>query len=496
VHVITYTRQIDGVFFHGTLSDLDGKPRATWSFDHGGKRVRHEQWLDAATFRKLWNGFGQLAVFRRHRVDDPDREMDWKNYHAILITFGEPGKPRQHAFLVPPDEPDPELRDWLETLDIPNPKIWAKRQAVTAKNPNSARREKVYAEFFGEKVRWFPDEEPEGPQIGVYVFEPGHEDERSGVRDYYTLVTGGMSDVRMRVPKGVEFRRAELILYVKEPTDEQIEMLRWLAKLPLTQEETWYGPGTTMTNGSPPRPIFDGSDLDCYLFLHALAGEDGNVHEELVLDGDATVLLWVVPITNAECQFILDNEVADFLKILERKKYFLLDETRRSYVRGKDDRPRAGYVDDDFEEFALAFTGEVQGDGEIAFPERLDQDRLDFSLPSLKVLDTYLDYLHRHRRHIDEDAWHLTVLRGGAYLGEVIRRNAKRKYHWVEYDQYVSRHPDVRKMIPERSTATAALLCVPKSDVMTMPLNKIARFIEEGPENSTHYYASVECREK
>jgi hypothetical protein len=32
---------------------------------------------------------------------------------------------------------------------------------------------------------------------------------------------------------------------------------------------------------------------------------------------------------------LLDNELADFLRILERKEYFLLDEARRSYVRVK-----------------------------------------------------------------------------------------------------------------------------------------------------------------
>jgi Suppressor of fused protein (SUFU) len=335
VHAITYTRERDGVFFHGTISDLDGAPRATWSFDHDGKRVKHEQPVDAPTFRKLWNGFAKIPAFRRHKVTDPDRDMDWKKYHAILVTFGEPGKPRQQAFLIPPDEADPEFRDWLEALDVPNPKVWAKRQAATAKNPNATRRQEVYAKYFGGKARWFPDEDPQGPPIGVYVFEPGGKDFQGRERPFYTLVTDGLSDARMRTPKGADFRRAELVLYVEEPTDQHIEMLRFLAQLPLVQEDTWYGPGTTMTNGTPPRPIFDDSALDCYLFLQSISGDDSDISDELVVDRDEVVLLWVVPITNAECEFILDNELDDFLEILDRKGHFLLDETRRSYVRPK-----------------------------------------------------------------------------------------------------------------------------------------------------------------
>ena len=63
------------------------------------------------------------------------------------------------------------------------------------------------------------------------------------------------------------------------------------------------------------------------------------------------------------------------------------------------------YVNDIFEEFALTFLGEVRGDGEVAFPARLDRDRLDFSLKSLRDLDEYLDYVHKQRRRVDEDEW-------------------------------------------------------------------------------------------
>jgi hypothetical protein len=150
-------------------------------------------------------------------------------------------------------------------------------------------------------------------------------------------------------------------------------------------------------------------------------------------------------------------------------------------------------VNDVFEEFALAFGGELESDREIAFPKKLDRDRLDFSLKSLKVLDAYLEVLYERRDRLEDRAWHTTVLWGGAYLGEVIRRNAKREYNWVDYDEYMPHNPKLRKMIPERTVATCAFLCTDTG--MTMPLNKIARFIEEGPENNTHYYGSVECKE-
>ena len=150
-------------------------------------------------------------------------------------------------------------------------------------------------------------------------------------------------------------------------------------------------------------------------------------------------------------------------------------------------------INDIFEQFALVFVGQFRGDGEIAFTGKLDRSRLDFSLESLQTVDSYLAYLHGRRQFPSENELQVTVLWGGAYLGEVIRRNAKRQYNWVDYDEYMPEHPRLQSILGERTVATCALLCT--ATAMTMPLNKIARFIEEGPENSTHYYASVECQQ-
>jgi len=47
-------------------------------------------------------------------------------------------------------------------------------------------------------------------------------------------------------------------------------------------------------------------------------------------------------------------------------------------------------------------------------------------------------------------------------------------------------------MVPE-GVGTAAVL-VAATGAMTMPLNKIARYIGEGPVNYTHFYVAAEVR--
>lgn len=150
------------------------------------------------------------------------------------------------------------------------------------------------------------------------------------------MITGGMADARMRVPRGTEYRRVELVMYVEKPTETHVELLRWLATLPHVQETTWYGPGTTMTNGNPPQPIFDDSVLDNFLFLKSIVSPDDTLPERWTLDDDPVGLLWVVPIADAERRFIQDRELSDFLDLLDRKGHpHVLDEGRRSYVKGR-----------------------------------------------------------------------------------------------------------------------------------------------------------------
>jgi hypothetical protein len=337
MQAIDYGHLRDGVLYHGTLSDLDGTLRATWTYEREGKKVSHDQPIDAATFRRLWNGVGKLGVFHKNRVTDPSRQIDPEGYHVISIVFGKPDEARRQLFLVPALEEDAEFQGWLKALNIPVGSRAPKKAAAPAKAKRTpkAAREKAYADFFGKKAKIRRDPDPNGPAIDVYVFEPG-EDGRGQKRDFYTLVTGGLSDVPMRTGAEIPFRRAELVLYVPEPRDEHVAMLRWLARLPLVQEGTWYGPGTTMTNGQPPRPIFADSKLDCFLFLPPVVGRDNQLHEELVLDEDPTTLLWVVPITNAECRFILQSSLNEFLSVLDRKQHpFLLNEARGSYVKAK-----------------------------------------------------------------------------------------------------------------------------------------------------------------
>lgn len=151
-------------------------------------------------------------------------------------------------------------------------------------------------------------------------------------------------------------------------------------------------------------------------------------------------------------------------------------------------------IDDIFNEFARLFVGTIKDDVDVAFPHALRRKELDGSLESLHVIDEYLLYLHNTSPELSGRDWHVTVLRAGAYVGEVIRHGAPAgAFHWEDYNEYMPKSPRLADMIPERTAATCAFL-VHSSGAMSMPLNKIARFIDEGPENSLHFFAKCDLR--
>ena len=151
-------------------------------------------------------------------------------------------------------------------------------------------------------------------------------------------------------------------------------------------------------------------------------------------------------------------------------------------------------ANDFLEDFAACFTGELDSDDEIVYPESLDRGKLDYSLPSLKVVDEYLKRLHTNRPEQMSREWNIAVLWGGAYVGEVIRRNAQRKYDWVKFDDFIREYPDTTRLLGAETQLAHCAVLTPGRGAFTLPINKMLRFIYDGPADSVHFYAECEVR--
>ncbi len=119
--------------------------------------------------------------------------------------------------------------------------------------------------------------------------------------------------------------------------------------------------------------------------------------------------------------------------------------------------------------------------------ELLDTSKLDYSVESLGLVDDYLDQMRR--RKLEDEGYMRVVLRTGAYVGEVVRRNVQaREYHWLDYKGAVS----ISKMVKDfgQSLGTSAVLWDGATG-LSFPVGKIMKFLENGREDSVKFFAQV-----
>lgn len=158
-------------------------------------------------------------------------------------------------------------------------------------------RKAVYQRLFGEVQHVWHEKMPQDPHIDVYCFSPGH-----AGRDFFTLVTSGMSDRPMPLPDGMppelQKKRVELVFYCSSDKIEYAELLRRCAHY-VFDNNTWLGAGHTMETHDI--ELLHSEDAQCLLFFPPPVIPDDSLSMRLQIEGDPVTLLWVIPITAQEC---------------------------------------------------------------------------------------------------------------------------------------------------------------------------------------------------
>jgi hypothetical protein len=121
--------------------------------------------------------------------------------------------------------------------------------------------------------------------------------------------------------------------------------------------------------------------------------------------------------------------------------------------------------------------------------ELLRSMRLDYSVQSLASVNRYLDQM-RGRRLANEAAMKLR-LRAGAYVGEVIRHNARSgtTWHWLDNKQALKVDPQIAQF--GVSIETIAVLWEAKSGAFLFPVAKVGKYLENGAEDDLKFYADA-----
>ena len=186
----------------------------------------------------------------------------------------------------------------------------------------------VYESELGEPELTFKDSAER--RIDIHAFGRDFVPEcQEGSDKGYVLLTNGMSQQRMQGVRGDAKPRAELMWYVREPTPDVRDNLRWLANLPFI-DTTWFGFGHRV---ALPWPPVAGTDFQTFLFLTPIIGPDKQIAEALAIAGDPVEILTVNLISDRELALIKAGGLNEFLDLLDDNDYPpIFDPARKSYV--------------------------------------------------------------------------------------------------------------------------------------------------------------------
>ena len=186
----------------------------------------------------------------------------------------------------------------------------------------------IYERELDEPERTFADSAER--RIDIHAFGRDFVPEcQEGSDEGYVLLTNGMSEQRMQGAHVDAKPRAELMWYVREPTPEICDNLRWLANLPFI-DTTWFGFGHRV---ALPRPPVAGTDFETFLFLTPIIGPDQRIAEALEIAGDPVEILTVNLISHQELALIKSEGLDPFLDLLDENDYPpIFDPARKSYV--------------------------------------------------------------------------------------------------------------------------------------------------------------------
>lgn len=147
----------------------------------------------------------------------------------------------------------------------------------------------------------------------------------------------------------------------------------------------------------------------------------------------------------------------------------------------------------------------LQGNGffqDLDRRERLNISRLDFTIESLGEVDAYLESRFRDAggdedtpvniaSYVSQAEFAPLVFSLGTYCGEVIRKHTN-GYHWYEFGAWLELSPTAESILGrEPNIGTHTLLGKPNG-AFTLPLNKVVKYLNEGPSESLAFYAEAE----
>lgn len=287
----------------------------------------------------LGRAYSNLAVLGDHNTREDDEVDKELIHHAIdiLATVSKQGENDPYwnarmgyAHLMADDTAAVALeygKRWLE-LEPDNPeaqKLVSDCEGYLSEEPVEMYDEADWdaveehiTKYFGHYEHVFHEIVSTDIHLDICVIPPRKD------HNYYTLVTFGMGAHKMNVPEELsekKLERAELLINLppdwklseKDWQEEKwywpIDVLKWVARLPIRDRNTWLGWGHTISSGEP---FAESTKLCGAMLLNP--GVFGEPSYFCTLpDGDDVNFYQLIPLYKEEMEFKLENSVDELI---------------------------------------------------------------------------------------------------------------------------------------------------------------------------------------
>lgn len=113
ISAIDYAHVSDGVFYHGTLTLIDGSVGATWTLDDGTNKTSHDIEMTGSTFKTIWDSLGTIPDFKPGAVTDPNQKLDPSVDYVIGVVSSVGGQQKIQTYMIPTATASPAFHEWL-----------------------------------------------------------------------------------------------------------------------------------------------------------------------------------------------------------------------------------------------------------------------------------------------------------------------------------------------------------------------------------------------
>ena len=138
----------------------------------------------------------------------------------------------------------------------------------------------------------------------------------------------------------------------------------------------------------------------------------------------------------------------------------------------------------------LSYMFFVEGETNVVDRAWLDPKRLDFSVDSLKYVNQYLDHVRTNPELEQAQPYLITVLRAGAYTGEVIRKQDKaKKWIWLDFEAAKKISPEFFAQYEKNELGLMAVLY--DGEGFAFPIAKVQKYIQNGEEDDLGFFAQI-----